>query len=354
MRRAWLIGAATVILSWQAQGDEPKKKHQIVSPRDVGINATGINGRGDVVGFEWIASKKYPGVIEQVPFFASGKTITYLTAPEGYTAFFPAAVSDDGVVVGHAGKPAPRGQVPLRNQAFLWDPKTGMHGLGVLADDMVSYACDIAADSRRICGYSVGTNRVRACVWDRDGAGWKGAALPHDSNLGTNLVVMSDNGKIVASVDGDKPCLWSRLDSGLWSQEFIGGPASLAPRAVNNSGMVVGVRYTADGLVHAVVWSRDQGPKQLEKPKGYVRSEASSVNNEGVVVGMVDGPGGSKTGPNAFVYEAGRLRLIDEGGPFFTSATAINDRGQIAGVLDNEDEPGKPGEPLKAEAKKSR
>ena len=47
MRRAWLIGVATVILSWQAQGDEPKKKHQIVSPRDVGINATGINGRGD-------------------------------------------------------------------------------------------------------------------------------------------------------------------------------------------------------------------------------------------------------------------------------------------------------------------
>jgi hypothetical protein len=32
MRRAWLIGVATVILSWQAQGDEPKKKYQIVSP----------------------------------------------------------------------------------------------------------------------------------------------------------------------------------------------------------------------------------------------------------------------------------------------------------------------------------
>ena len=47
MRRAWLIGVATVILSWQAQGDEPKKKYQIVSPRDVAINATGINGRGD-------------------------------------------------------------------------------------------------------------------------------------------------------------------------------------------------------------------------------------------------------------------------------------------------------------------
>jgi len=330
MRRAWLIGVATVILSWQAQGDEPKKKYQIVSPRDVGINATGINGRGDIVGFEWIASKKYPGVIDQVPFFASGKTITYLPPPAGYTAAFPAAVSDDGVVVGHAGKPAPMGQVPLRNQAFVWDAKTGMKVLGVLADDIVSYACDISADSRRICGYSVGTNRVRACVWDRDGAGWKGAALPQTSNLGTNRVVISDNGKLVASVDGGKPCLWSQRDSREWSQEFIGDSNSFAPRAVNNSGMVVGVHFTPDGMYHAVIWSRDHGLKELEVPAGYVRSEANAVNNEGVVVGMVDGTGGSKVGLDAFVYEAGRLRLIDEGGPLFSSATA-NQRSRPGG-----------------------
>ncbi len=354
MRRAWLIGVAAVILSWQARGDEPKKKYQIVSPRDVGIIATGINGRGDIVGFEWIASKKYPGVIDQVPFFASGKTITYLAPPAGYTAAFPAAVSAAGVVVGHVSKPALPGRVPLRSQAFVWDAKTGMHLLGVLAGDFVSYARDISADSRRISGYSVGANRVRACIWDRDGAGWKGAALPHTSNLSTDVVAMSDNGKLVASVDGDKPCLWSRLEAGGWSQEFIGGPNSIAPRAVNNSGMVVGVHFTPDGLYHAVIWSRDQGLKQLEMPAGYVRSEAHAVNNEGVVVGMVDGPGGSKVGPDAFVYEAGRLRLIDEGGPLFSSATAINDRGQVAGVLDDEDELQKPGEPVKAEAKKAR
>ena len=49
---------------------------------------------------------------------------------------------------------------------------------------------------------------------------------------------------------------------------------------------------------------------------------------------MVDGPAGSKIGPNAFVFEGGRLRLLDEGGPSFTYATAINDNGQVAGVME--------------------
>jgi probable HAF family extracellular repeat protein len=68
-----------------------------------------------------------------------------------------------------------------------------------------------------------------------------------------------------------------------------------------------------------------------------VRSESLAINNAGVVVGMVDGPAGSPIGPNAFVYENGRLRVITECGPTFTSATAINDAGQVAGVLDKED-----------------
>ena len=120
---------------------------------------------------------------------------------------------------------------------------------------------------------------------------------------------------------------------------------------MNNSGIVVGVRHTGDGRNHAIVWSRAQGVKQLDKPEGYVTAEANDVNNEGVVVGMVDGPNGSKIGPNAFVYEKGRLRLMDEGGPLFSSATAINDRGQVTGVVDDEEVEPKPGQPRPAERK---
>ena len=72
----------------------------------------------------------------------------------------------------------------------------------------------------------------------------------------------------------------------------------------------------------------------LAEPPGFDRSEALAVNGRGVVVGTADGPRGGAVGPRAFAYEGGRLRLLTEGGPRFAAATAVNDRGQVAGVLE--------------------
>ena len=127
----------------------------------------------------------------------------------------------------------------------------------------------------------------------------------------------------------------------------------MAPRAVNNSGMVVGVRSDLDGLTHAVIHSRETGYKQLQEPEGYVNSQANAVNNEGIVVGQMDGPGGSHIGPNAFVYENGRLRVLDEAGGQFTAATAINDHRQVAGVFE-EDEDEAPGNAAKPKSRPAR
>ncbi len=334
MRREWFF-LAVGLMTAAAGADEPIKRYQIVTPKGDGIEVTGMNGRGEVIGFEWADDEALPGVVEQRPFFARGREMIYLPLLEGYTATFPAAVSDDGLVVGRASKPAPPGVlVPMRNQAFLWDARAGIRGLGVLEGDRASFASGITRDGRRISGYSVGDDRVRACVWDRDGDGWKGTALPHANGLGSNTVAISGDGRSVAAVDGASPCLWTRGDSGVWSREVIGDAGSLLPRAVNDSGTVVGLQSTGDGLTHAVIWSREAGRRQLEKPEGYVRSEALAVNNSGTVVGMVDGPAGSKVGPNAFVFEKGRLRLLDEGGLNFATATAINDNGQVAGVME--------------------
>jgi uncharacterized membrane protein len=318
---------------------EPPKRYQVLTPREIDFSATGINERGDLVGFDWVEDPKRPGVIEQVPSFAKGKEITRLPLLAGYTATSPAAVSDGRVVVGHVGKPVQPGQrVRLGRQAFVWDARGGIRGLGTAEGDFSSFATGISRDGRRISGYSVGDNRVRACVWDRDGDAWKATPLPHASRLASNVVAISGDGRLVAAVDGDGPCLWTRDESGRWEREPIGGPASLVPRAVNNAGTVVGLQYTADGDTHAVAWARPGGLRRLTEPEGYRRSEALAINNQGAIVGMIDGPRGSKVGPNAFVEEDGRLRILDEGGPNFASATAVNDQGQVAGVMEEKED----------------
>ncbi len=339
MRPLALLLAAALMPNAIATADEPIGRLQVVSPKKIDIIATAINGRGDIVGFEWIEEEARPGVVAQVPFFARGEEITYLPTLEGYTATFPADVSDGGLVVGRASKPIHPG-VPsfLRNQAFLWESEGGMKGLGVLEGDNTSFASGISRDGRRISGFSVGSDRIRACVWDRRGDGWRAEALPHDDRLGSNVVAISDNGRNIAAVDGVMPCLWSRDEDGPWRRTILGDPGSLIPRAVNDVGTVVGLISTPDGQTLAVVWSRQDGLQQIAPPTGYVRAEALDVNNAGVVVGMVDGPNGSEIGPRAFAFEEGRLRLIDEGGPAFNSATAINDRGQVAGVLEEAEE----------------
>jgi len=339
MRRAVCAIPLALALASAVFADEPSGKYRVVTPKSLGITATGINERGEIVGFEWVEEKGRPGVLAQAPIYARGKEITYLPLLDGYTATFPAAVSDDGLVVGRVSKPGQAGvRVPLRNQAFAWDAKTGISGLGTLKDDWASVACGVTRDGRRISGFSVGDDRIRGCIWDRTETGWAATALPEASHLSSHVVAISGNGRHVAGADGPTLCVWSWDAAAGWKREAIAGTVSLMPRAINNSATVVGVTLTGDGLSHAAIWTRDGGYKQFEKPAGYVRSEANAINNAGVVVGMADGPGGSETGPNAFVYEQGRLRLLDEAGPTFTAATALNDQGQVAGVLEEEEE----------------
>ncbi|MHC5544588.1 HAF repeat-containing protein, partial [Singulisphaera rosea] len=148
----------------------------------------------------------------------------------------------------------------------------------------------------------------------------------------------SDDGRFIAANDGAIPCLWTRGASNTWTREEIGEAGALIPRAVNNLGTVVGLRYPDNANTQAVVWTRDKGCKRLRPPSDYGKAEATDVNNDNVVVGMLDGPTASDKGPRAFVYENGRLRLIDEGGETFVAANAINDRGQVAGIMEDQEE----------------
>ena len=319
---------------------EDRSPYRLVTPKSEGIIATGLNGKGDLIGFEWAEEADRKGVIEQVPIFArGGKDPVRIPLLKGYTATFPLGISDGGSVVGRSSKPGRPGErIPLRNQGFVWDKDKGIRGLGVIEGDWASIATAISADGSVIAGYSVGENQVRVCVWEKDRAGeWKASALPKTGQMSSQVVAMSPDGRKVATLDGPSPYLWTRTPDG-WDRKEMGGPASMAPRAVNNAGTVVGVRLPADGSQHAVIWTAGKGTSDLEMPKDFVRSEAASINNKGEVVGWADGPPGSDLGPRAIAWVGGKPRLLDEFRSMMSSATVINDAGQVSGIIEKDEE----------------
>ncbi len=342
-----LILFAALATFGTAVADEPPKAttYELVTPLNEGITATALNDRGDVVGFHWEPENGNPDILYEAPFFARGKTMTRLPLLKGYTATFPAAVSDDGLVVGRVAKPAPPGvRVHLRNQAFIWDAETGIQGLGAPEGYASSFATGVSRDGRRISGFLLGQPRLQACLWERaddgdgDDDGWRAVILPEADDLGSNVVAISPDGKRLAAVQSSLPSLWTETEPGVWKRETLStDPGSLIPRGVNNAGMVVGLRENGQGYTNAMMWTREGGLKPIRAPEGFAGARAEGVNNAGAVVGVIDGPHGSEIGPKAFVYENGRLRTLDECGPDFVWATAINDKGQVAGVVETEE-----------------
>jgi len=352
-----LFSLVAAVLTALGAADEPPKAlaYQLVSPFDEGSTVTGLNDRGDVVGFHWEPENGNPDILYEAPFFARGKTITRLPLLKGYTATFPAGVSDDGLVVGRVAKPAPPGvRVDLRNQAFVWTAEKGIEGLGAPEGYVSSFATGVSRDGRRISGFLLGERLLQGCLWERsgDGDGWKAVILPEADDLGSNVVAISPDGKRLAAVQKLLPSLWTETEPGVWKRETLSAdPGSLIPRGVNNAGVVVGHRENGQGYTNAMIWTREGGLKPIWEPEGFVGSRAEAVNNAGAVVGVIDGPHGSDVGPRAFVFENGRLRTLDECGPDFVWATAINDKGQVAGVVEKEEAEDQNSKPDEGEAK---
>jgi uncharacterized membrane protein len=335
---------AVLLVVGIASAQEPPagaRRYTIVAPWKEGLNAVALNGRGDLTGFHLEPRGGNPDVLEESPFLARDGQVVRLPLLATYTATFPAGLSDGGIVVGRASKPIRFGAPnPLASQAFVWTAEAGIRGLGAAEPDVSSLATGIGRDGRRIAGIGSGPAGLRAVLWERDGDGWKAVVLPGGDGLESHVLPISPDGRRLAALRRGRPTLWTETTPGRWdAQTLDGGQNRFAPRGVNDGGTVVGVRHEPDGTRRAVVWTPGRGATILEPPPGYVHGEASAINAAGTVVGQVDGPHGRAPGPRAFVHEAGRLRLLDEGGPHFAWATTLNDAGQVSGVLEEPEVP---------------
>ncbi len=104
--------------------------------------------------------------------------------------------------------------------------------------------------------------------------------------------------------------------------------------AINNQAQVVGASPPpGDTTVHAFLWNKSTGMRDLGTLPGDVSSGGQGINDSGTVVGLSIDPSGN---PRAFVWQNGVMTdlntIIPDGFPLYLlDAVAINNRGEIVG-----------------------
>lgn len=158
---------------------------------------------------------------------------------------------------------------------------------------------------------------------------------------------INNKGQIVGWGGSGRASLWE--ESGFTDLEpdnVYGGKAN----SINESGEIVGYRWTYENeslgnpvLVQAAYWNNGSVTNLPTLNEADFYSEAFDINNQGVIVGMSM----SRDYGGAVIWEQGQIYdlniFLDDSlraeGWYLAEATAINDKGQIVGIIDNRDIP---------------
>jgi probable HAF family extracellular repeat protein len=127
---------------------------------------------------------------------------------------------------------------------------------------------------------------------------------------------------------GERAFLWSKGSA--TELGTLGGTKSRG-NSVNDRGIVVGSATIAgDGTSHAFLY--DKGEMKDLGTLGGTYSSANDINNFGVVVG---GAYNAQNKMTAFIHDANGMRALFNAGEE-SSATSINDRGAVVGLIDDD------------------
>lgn len=293
--------------------------------------AGAINGSGQVVGSSMTAS----GATHA--FLYTDGVMTSLGTLRGGTSSRATGINDLGQVVGSSGVNEYGPQFREFQQGFVWQHGT-MRALG-------SLFCPCNFNQRYGTSAAYAINASGQVVGDSGTA--KGGAVRHaflwhsrvmldlegepGSGATSRAYGINASGLVVGVLEG-RATLWQGgvvRDLGT-----LPGHASSAARAINAAGQVVGESLAGPLQSRAVLWHNGR-TQDLGSLPGDAFSQANGINSGGHVVGWSRSANESVS--RAVLWQGNGTTdlnslLPDNSGWVLTSASGINDDGQIVGV----------------------
>jgi probable HAF family extracellular repeat protein len=285
--------------------------------------ASDINDGGHVVGtrtvsYDRVAAVWHDGVVTDLPALGSGYSAAY-------------GIDAAGTVVGYST--AADGAHAVRwTNGQIQDLGTG----GGYAGFANAVNGPLVVGYTLVSGASSADGASRAVVW-RDGG-----AVRLDLPPASRAVDVTASGRVAGTYrtpDGF-PSTWTRTDRAfVWRDGVVtdlgtlGGNFSRA-QGINDRGQVVGDSITASGFGTGFIWSAATGMRSLPAFDGATRPV--DINNSGVVVGIHScGAVYGTSYPSVWTSTTAlpqRLPLPADASASFSSAAAVNDRGEIVGT----------------------
>jgi probable HAF family extracellular repeat protein len=236
----------------------------------------------------------------------------------------PASVSTGINAVGQVCGLALRAD--FTTQAFIWDPQRGKQPLDGLGPGPTA-ALGLNSNGKVVGYWQSGTTQ-RPLVWTNG----QPADVGGPNGLANGI---DDFQEWIASTNSVGAAMHAFVNSGGKPMDLgtLGGQNSAAA-AINYFGQVVGRSQIASGMDHAFVWDPLGGMRDLGTLPGLAQCAASGINKMSQVVGACyNNP---QADPAGFVFHYGVLDpLTNTIGGQHSFANGINHLGYVVGAADN-------------------
>ncbi|MFD9636494.1 hypothetical protein [Streptomyces violascens] len=249
---------------------------------------------------------------------AAANVAVDLPLPPGATWSYPAAINDNGVIVGYTDGPNNR-MSPVR-----WNPDLSPTTLPLLPGDPMGYV-EAVSDDGTAAGWS-GSHSVR---WAPDGTVTQLQPLPGDTSA--DFRAMSRTGIAVgeSALGGTYHAVKWRPDGRAVQLAPLKGDTLTFALSVNSSGTVAGVSFSDYNAYHPVKWNPDGTPVPLDPTSAYSTAWVVQINDAGTVLARGAVPTGGTIDQSRSVTWGANGPVTDLGP--HSNANAINASGIVVG-----------------------